>query len=179
MVAVEHLPALTLSGDVAARCVAGERRWLWSPHPTTYRGPIAIHAGPVPANTGDAVPSVPANCVVAVAWLHAVGRYETRTVLRGELPVDQTVWVDYAGARPDAVTAGGRWALLLSIARPLPEPVPAAGGDPWWSWRLPAGSCGSCGLPVRAHDAADGGRCSLLARVDEGVRLVPVATGGT
>lgn len=173
---MDHIPALTLSGDVAACCVAGERRWLWTPHPTTYRGLIAIHAGPGPGAPADGVTPVPANAVVAVASLYGVGRYETALVLRGDETVERTVWVDHAGVRPDAVTSGGRWALLMSIARPLPEPVLADGGEPWWLWPLPAGTCQGCGLPISGHDEAAERRCVFTAQIDEQVRLVPVVT---
>jgi activating signal cointegrator 1 len=119
--------------------------------PTSYRGPLAIHAAkgyPVAARAffhdtiaGEllrqhGITSPPRGAVIAVCGLVHVGAIYR---LPDEVRIKSVEWT----VQPREVGFGdytpGRYAWLLADVQALPEPIPARGSLGLWEWAPPAG----------------------------------------
>lgn len=118
------MKALTVCQPYADMIARGEkiienRNW-----PTSYRGPMAIHAGKSRAwldpEDLDERPDMAFGAVVATAVLVDCVRVE-----------------DLAYHLMDREDANGPWCWVLSDVRPLVPPVAARGAQGLWDWAKP------------------------------------------
>lgn len=113
------MKAITICQPYAELIARGEKRIENRTWPTSYRGPIAIHAGKSKAwlngDPGDDV--LVFGAVVAIADLVGCKRVED---LVGQ-------WAEHAHAH-------GPWCWMLSKVRRLEPPVPARGAQGLWEW---------------------------------------------
>lgn len=108
--------------------------------PTSYRGPLAIHAGKSrdwldlnDDGTADEEYGIPLSemafcCVVAVAELVACLHID---IIRGGMFDAAYPWL-----REHEHTEGP-WCLVLENVVRLPEPIPAKGAQGLWNWEPP------------------------------------------
>ena len=118
---------------------------------TSYRGPLAIHAGRMPV--AEVMRARPSDGAAASRhrWNWDYFREAFRLAAEVELEdlprgvvVAMGLLVDCVPAHSAAVSrlqlpwgnfAPRRWAFLLEDVRPLPEPIPARGLVGLWDWR--------------------------------------------
>lgn len=130
------MKALTTSQPFASLIASGEkwvenRRWE-----TTYRGPLAIHAGKgTQYLTRDQLRHYPTGCVVAVARLLACLRLEGMrhvsprcAIQGGPLTIGDVL---------DHPYTEGPWCWVLTDVRRYRHPIPCAGAQGLWDWVEP------------------------------------------
>ncbi len=119
--------ALTIFPVFAELIAAGVKRIENRSRPTTYRGPLFIHASRKRRHDGTSID--------AIAQLHAL---DPSTLAPGCIIaiVDLVDCMDVESARlrvPDqSAFASGPWCWLLANPRRLPEPIPAIGQLGLW-----------------------------------------------
>lgn len=134
------MKALTLHQPWASAIVAGLKRHETRSWATSYRGPLAIHAGKsLPAYArefieetradGIALPDpMPLGAVVCIAELVACHRTEARWA---DIGAREAAWGDWSD---------GRFAWELANVRVLTPPIPARGAQGLWEWsEVPSG----------------------------------------
>jgi hypothetical protein len=153
--------ALTLHQPWASAIAAGLKRYETRSWSTSYRGPLAIHAGKtVPAYARVFESTLleqelavmprpfPLGAVVCIVDLMACHRVETAGLLVS--PYERS-WGDWSN---------GRFAWELANVRVLTPPIPARGAQGLWEWHdtLPPMTCraGAPGLFDAAPAAKEG-----------------------
>ena len=131
------MKAITLHQPYATLIALGVKTIETRSWSTSYRGPIAIHAGKAaidPELIGDRtldiildtwglnINELPSGCVVATSWLTSVERTEA---LRDLVDDDDLQWGNFAA---------GRFGWVLDTVVPLDPPVPARGSQGLWDW---------------------------------------------
>lgn len=130
---LETIPALTLWQPWATLIAEEVKRIETRSWPTTYRGPIAIHAAKKPVDYFDyphlfnLLPTehdeMPFGAVVVIANLiDCVQMTPEFIAQQSETELKCGDW------KP------GRFAWVLEIIRPVVPPIPATGGQKLWSW---------------------------------------------
>jgi hypothetical protein len=121
------MKALTICQPYADMIATGEKIIENRTWPTSYRGPIAIHAGKSRAwmDECDASdrPSMAFGAVVATAELYECVRWERLS--------------DELKERHDA---SGPWCWMLRNVRRIDPPVPQSGAQGLWEWTTQAAS---------------------------------------
>lgn len=160
------MKALTLTQPWATLVAIGAKRIETRSWSTTYRGPLAIHAGKGPSTIGW--PQLQHMCRREEPFKSTLGpvlngRHPAEVLPLGAIiaiaelvsvtPSTQArigVWWDSPrGRRYDYHATGnelafgdysaGRYAWLLADVRVLPEPIPARGALGLWEWTPPEG----------------------------------------
>jgi activating signal cointegrator 1 len=154
------MKAITLTQPYATLIALGQKKIETRSWQTSYRGPLAIHAGkglgPVGGKMGlfrlcsaepfasvlrawhafaPSYPEVwlPRGAIVATCDLvDCVPTTYVRSVKIVRRGVYEWLWTENEKAFGDY--ADGRWAWLLSNIRALPEPIPAKGALSLWEW---------------------------------------------
>lgn len=132
------MKAITISQPYASLIADGfkfieNRTW-----PTSYRGPIAIHAGKGTQYLNkQELAEYPAGCIVAMARLSACVtlksiRERDATPCRHDL-IEGTLkqWSDAARH----IHAEGPFCWILEDIKKLDEPIPATGKQGLWEWK--------------------------------------------
>jgi len=146
------IKAITLWQPWASLIAAGVKRHETRSWATSYRGPIAIHAG----QTIDVAGAPEALCAAALGanWRRVIPVGMILAV--GEL----TACVEASRLAPSLTTAdreagnfeAGRFAWRIDNMRPLAQPVPATGRQGLWNWSAPR-DLGAHLRPVLNHAA--------------------------
>jgi len=130
------MKALTISQPFASMIATGEkfvenRRWS-----TTYRGPLAIHAGRGSQYLDRAeLRRWPTGCVLAVGTLLACWPLGgLRRAARGCVIARSAVTV---GDVLDHRHTEGPWCWILVDVRRYRDPIPALGSQGLWDWNEP------------------------------------------
>lgn len=129
------MKAITISQPFASLIASGEKWCENRTWPTSYRGPLAIHAGKGTQYLDrDELRDYPTGCVVAVCHLIAC------------VPVGSLQERIRAGMVYDGLTLGqmqrllehehceGPYAFVLDKIQKLDEPIPAKGAQGFWEW---------------------------------------------
>ena len=150
------MKALTLTQPWATLVAMGAKRIETRSWSTSYRGPLAIHAGAGPSTFGwpqlnhicnhtepfrsvlkldgrHPYEALPTGAIVAVAELVGVvpvTSVHQHTLIDWPLTQQERAFGDYSA---------GRYAWLLADVRALPEPIPARGALGLWDWTPPEG----------------------------------------
>lgn len=118
------MKALTICQPYADMIATGEKIIENRTWPTSYRGPLAIHAGKSRSwlEEGDEAerPDMAFGAVVATATLSDCKRL-----------------VDLPDELASRLDANGPWCFILTNVERLPEPIPARGAQGFWDWSRP------------------------------------------
>ncbi len=155
------MKVITLTQPWATLVAIGAKRIETRSWATSYRGPLAIHAGAGLGPVGGAqglmelcrsepfrsvllaagflgTPDLPRGAIVAVCELvgysrthNFVGRPSV-TIIAG--PHQGQMWQLTDQERAFGDYTPGRWAWLLADVQPLAEPIPAKGALGLWNW---------------------------------------------
>ena len=127
------MKTLTVSQPYAT-LIADEEKWVenrnWG---TSYRGPLAIHAGKgTQYLSPKSLAEYPSGCIVAIAELVAcinidrARRFDRATELSPGITVDDVLKHEHTE---------GPWCWVLQNVRPLIPPVPCKGAQGLWEWQ--------------------------------------------
>ena len=156
------MKTITLTQPYATLVAIGAKKIETRSWATSYRGPLAIHAGKGPGSLGwmemqhlclnvEPFKSVlglkehPANVLPLgriVAICELVGCQRIGTTAEGSeayYAADGTMRPIWGQERAFGDYTPGRWAWLLSNIRALPKPIPAKGALSLWEWQPPEG----------------------------------------
>lgn len=134
------MKALTISQPYASLIASGEK-WIenrtW---PTSYRGPLAIHAGKGTQYLDrDEIKDYPTGCVIAIAKL--VACYRLDEIQRNDADssirksrIDTSIWNWSEAARHKH--AEGPFCWILQDIKAI-DPVPCRGAQNLWNWERP------------------------------------------
>lgn len=149
------MKALTLHQPWASAIAVGLKRYETRSWSTSYRGPLAIHAGKsVPACAREDFEDAPAviarpmplGAVVCVVELVACHRTEERA---SAVSFEERGWGNWSP---------GRFAWELANIRRLPEPITARGAQGLWEWHeAPAAPATGPRVLNKRHDGVPPG----------------------
>ncbi len=115
------MKALTICQPYAELIARGEKPIENRTWPTSYRGPLAIHAGKsrdwLDDDDEQRFPEMPFGAVVAIAQL-----------------VDCRRVTDLPAIYQGHEHANGPWCFILADVQRLPTPIPARGAQGFWEW---------------------------------------------
>lgn len=136
------MKALTICQPYAHLIATGEKRVENRTWPTSYRGPLLIHAGKSRDwLTGDDPAGMVFGAVVATATLADC------------LHINAIERREHAGTYPwlcDHEHTSGPWCWVLTNVQALPEPVPARGAQGLWDMPWPS-NLKVTGAPPEVH----------------------------
>jgi hypothetical protein len=134
------MKALTISQPYASLIASGEK-WIenrsW---PTSYCGPLAIHAGKgLQYLDRDEIKEYPTGCVIAVGQLiHCISIHDLRASGRGDLRlIPNTKRLLTYGRCFEHEHAEGPYCWILEDVQPI-DPVPCRGAQNLWNWERPS-----------------------------------------
>lgn len=131
--------------DAISQGLKGNETRSWA---TSYRGPLAIHAARkwdsglryIAQISGVEAPMQHPRLGVVVAICNLVACYSTNDRARvAQLSSLELSWGDYSA---------DRFFWVLGAIRPLPEPIPARGGQGLWEWEPPVDLAALGAAPV-------------------------------